>query len=65
VDLLLAVLLAAGSTIGAQIGARLGRYLRGDQLKILLATIVLLVMVKMAFGLVQTPAVLLTAAKGH
>jgi uncharacterized membrane protein YfcA len=65
VDLLLAVLLAAGSTVGAQIGARLGRHLRGDQLKILLASIVLLVMVKMAVGLVQTPAVLLTAAKGH
>lgn len=65
VDLLLAVLLAAGSTIGAQIGARLGRRLRGDQLKILLASIVLLVMVKMAVGLVTTPSVLLTAAKGH
>ncbi len=65
VDLLLVLLLAAGSTIGAQVGTRVGRYLRGDQLKILLASIVLLVMVKMAFGLVQTPAVLLTAAKGH
>ena len=65
VDILLALLLAAGSTIGAQIGARLGRHLRGDQLKILLASIVLLVMVKMAAGLVQTPSVLLSAAKGH
>ncbi len=65
VDLVLALLLAAGSTIGAQIGARLGRHLRGDQLKILLASIVLLVMFKMAAGLVQTPSVLLSAAKGH
>jgi len=65
VDLVLALLLAAGSTIGAQIGARLGRHLRGDQLKILLASIVLLVMVKMAAGLVQAPSVLLSAAKGH
>jgi uncharacterized protein len=65
VDLLLALLLAAGSTIGAQIGARLGRHLRGDQLKILLASIVLVVMFKMAAGLVQTPSVLLNAAKGH
>jgi uncharacterized protein len=65
VDLVLAVLLAVGSTIGAQMGVRVGRRLRGDQLKILLATIVLLVMVKMAAGLLQTPSVLLTAAKGH
>jgi uncharacterized membrane protein YfcA len=41
-------LLAAGSTIGAQVGARGGRRLRGDQIKILLASVVLLVMVKMA-----------------
>jgi uncharacterized protein len=65
VDLLLALILAAGSTIGAQIGARVGKRLRGDQLKILLASIVLVVMVKMAIGLMQTPSVLLNAAKGH
>jgi uncharacterized protein len=65
VDLMLAIILAAGSTVGAQIGARVGRRLRGDQLKILLASIVLLVMVKMAISLLQTPSVLLTAAKGH
>ena len=65
VDLFLAILLAAGSTIGAQVGARLGRRLRGDQLKILLASIVLLVMVKMAVGLLQTPSILLAPVKGH
>jgi uncharacterized membrane protein YfcA len=65
VDLVLALLLAAGSTIGAQIGARVGRRLRGDQLKILLASIVLIVMVKMAYGLMQTPSILLTPVKGH
>jgi uncharacterized membrane protein YfcA len=48
VDLVLVLLLAAGSTIGAQVGARGGRRLRGDQIKILLASVVLLVMVKMA-----------------
>ena len=48
VDLVLALIVAAGSTIGAQIGARLGRLLRGEQLKIILAVIVLGVMVKMA-----------------
>ena len=64
VDLMLALLLAAGSTIGAQIGARLGRLLRGDQLKILLASIVLLVMVKMAVGLLMTPSLKITPARG-
>jgi uncharacterized membrane protein YfcA len=65
VDLVLALLLAAGSTVGAQIGARVGRRLRGDQLKILLASIVLLVMIKMTIGLVRTPAIHLTLSKGH
>lgn len=65
VDLVLAVLLAAGSTIGAQIGARVGRLLRGDQLKILLASIVLLVMAKMAIGLLRTPSILISPMKGH
>ncbi len=36
VDLVLALLLALGSTIGAQIGARLTRFMRGDQLLIIL-----------------------------
>jgi uncharacterized membrane protein YfcA len=65
VDVALALLLALGSTIGAQIGARLGRLLRGDQLKILLAGIVLVVMVKMAIGIILTPSNLLSYAKGH
>ncbi len=64
VDLMLALLLAAGSTIGAQIGARCGRLLRGDQLKILLASIVLVVMVKMAVGLLMTPSLRITPARG-
>ncbi len=65
VDLVLALLVAAGSTIGAQVGARVGRLLRGDQLKIVLATIVLVVMLKMAVGLVLAPANLLSYAKAH
>ena len=59
VDLVLALLLAAGSTIGAQIGARVGRRLRGDQIKILLASLVLLVMAKMVIGLISRPEILL------
>ena len=65
VDLVLALLLAAGSTIGVQVGAQVGRRLRGDQLKILLASVVLVVMVKMAAGLLLTPGIHLTPLKGH
>jgi len=65
VDVVLALILALGSTVGAQIGARVGRLLRGDQLKIVLASIVLIVMVKMALGLIFTPSNLLSYAKGH
>jgi uncharacterized membrane protein YfcA len=62
VDLVLALLLAAGSTIGAQIGARLTRFLRGEQLLIILAALALLVVVKMIVGLVVTPSNLLEPA---
>lgn len=65
VDLVLALLLAAGSTIGAQIGARLTRVLRGNQLKIILASIVLIVMLQLVIGIVRVPPCLLAHAKGH
>jgi len=65
VDLVLALLVAIGSTTGAQIGARLSRLLRGDQLKIVLASVVLIVTAKMAIGLVVTPSTLLSYAGGH
>ncbi len=65
VDVILAVLLLLGSTIGAQIGTRLGRHLKGDQLKILLATLVLLVMLQVLISLMRTPALLLAYKGGH
>lgn len=65
VDLTLALLLAAGSAIGAQIGARVSRFLRGDELKIVLATIVLVVTVKMTIGIIVVPSSLLAYARGH
>ncbi len=60
VDFVLALLLLVGSTIGAQVGAKLSRRLKGDQLKIFLATIVLIVMVKMLVGLLLHPHFLLS-----
>lgn len=62
VDLVLALTLAAGSTIGAQIGARLTRFLRGDQLLIILAVLALIVTVKMTAGVLTTPSNLLSPA---
>ena len=65
VDIVLAILLLAGSTIGAQIGTKLGKKLHGEQLKILLAIIVLGVTVKMILGLVLEPSLLLAHGGGH
>ena len=65
VDFVLALLLLIGSAVGAQIGARLGRRLKGDQLKIYLSGIVLLVMFKMLYELLARPDVLLAAIGGH
>ncbi len=65
VDFTLAVLLLLGSTIGAQVGAIFGRKLKGEQLKILLAVIVLVVTVKIVFELTLSPSLLLSQAGGH
>ncbi len=59
VDLVLALVLAAGSTIGAQAGARVSRKLRASQLMILLAILALGMALHMATGLVRHPVNLL------
>jgi uncharacterized membrane protein YfcA len=63
VDLVLVLPLALGSAVGAQIGARVSRMLRGEQLMILLATLVLAVTIKMMSGLILKPADLLKPAE--
>ncbi|MBT7642527.1 MAG: sulfite exporter TauE/SafE family protein [Rhodobiaceae bacterium] len=55
VDIVLAALLMIGGVIGAQIGARVGQRLRGEQLRALLALIVLGVGVKLLLDLVNQP----------
>ncbi len=65
VDFVLALLLLLGSTIGAQVGAKISRNLKAEQLKIILASIVLMVMFKMLFGLLLEPSVLLAYMGGH
>ena len=63
VDLVLVVLLFSGSVIGAQFGVRASRLLRGEQIRILLSIIVLVVMVKMLFDLLVTPDNFIDLAK--
>ncbi|MBL4802292.1 MAG: sulfite exporter TauE/SafE family protein [Emcibacter sp.] len=55
VDVVLALILLIGAVIGAQLGARVGLKLKGEQLRILLAMLVLVVCAKMAVDLVVKP----------
>lgn len=67
VDIVLAVLLLVGGVIGAQIGTRIGVKMKAEQLRILLALMVLLVCGKLAFDLLVMPAELYSigTAGGH
>jgi uncharacterized membrane protein YfcA len=65
VDFILALILLLGSTLGAQFGAKISKKLKGDQLKILLASLVLVVMVKMLLDLLLTPHIMLALKGGH
>ena len=56
VDVVLATILIIGGVVGAQIGARIGQKLRGEQLRALLALIVLGVGLKMLSDLLFMPA---------
>jgi len=65
VDFILALLLLIGSSLGAQVGAKISKVLKGEQLKIILSLIVLLVMVKMLLGLMIKPDILISYIGGH
>lgn len=56
VDIVLAMLLLSGGVIGAQLGARVGVLLKAEQLRALLALIVIAVGVRLCFDLVLPPA---------
>ena len=64
VDIVLALALLIGSSLGAQFGARFSVKLHADQLRFLLAVIVLLVMVKMLLGLLLPPHFMLDMKGG-
>jgi uncharacterized membrane protein YfcA len=64
VDIVLAVLLLVGGVIGAQIGTVIGARLRAEQLRILLAVLVLAVCGKLALDLLLQPAELYALGLG-
>jgi uncharacterized membrane protein YfcA len=55
VDVILSTLLLAGGVVGAQLGARASSRFRAEELRAVLALIVLLVGLRMGLGLVLTP----------
>lgn len=56
VDIVLAAILMTGGVLGAQFGSAAGVRLKGEDLRILLAALVLIVCLRIAFDLVATPA---------
>jgi uncharacterized membrane protein YfcA len=56
VDVVLALILMVGGVIGAQFGARAGQRIRGEQLRLLLGILVLLVGLRFAFELMLRPS---------
>ena len=56
VDLLLALILIVGGVLGAQLGARVTVKLKAEEIRILLAIIVLLVCLKLALDLIMMPS---------
>jgi uncharacterized membrane protein YfcA len=63
VDIVLAAVLMFGGVVGAQFGASAGSQLKGEQLRLLLAAIVLLVCLRLGWDLVVTPKELYTLAQ--
>ena len=64
VDAILALLLMVGGVIGAQFGAYAGQKLRGEQLRMLLALMVLAVCARLLFDLIIEPQDIFSIAEG-
>jgi uncharacterized membrane protein YfcA len=56
VDIVLALFLILGGVVGAQFGVRVGARLRSEQLRLLMAVVVLAVALRLLWGLVAHPA---------
>jgi uncharacterized membrane protein YfcA len=64
VDIVLAAILIAGGVVGAQFGVRASDKLRGEQLRLLMAILVLAVCARLLWGLVVTPSDLYSVSLG-
>jgi uncharacterized membrane protein YfcA len=64
VDIVLAGLLILGGVVGTQFGLRVGAKLRGEELRLLLALLVLAVAIRLLIGLIATPDDLYSVAVG-
>ncbi len=64
VDIVLALFLILGGVVGAQLGVRAGERLRGEQLRLLLALLVLAVALRLFVGLVLKPDDLFSVSIG-
>jgi hypothetical protein len=64
VDAILALILIIGGVAGAQFGVRMSARMRGEQLRLLLAIVVLAVAAGLLYGLVVRPADLYSVAMG-
>ena len=64
VDIVLALLLVSGGVVGAQLGVRVGAKLRGEQLRLLLALLVLTVGAGLLWQLIATPADVYSLSEG-
>jgi len=64
VDIMLALVLIVGGTIGAQFGVRMASRLNAEQLRFLLAVLVLIVAARLLYGLVATPDELYSVSVG-
>jgi uncharacterized protein len=56
VDVMLAFILIVGGVLGAQLGSTVGTKLKGEELRIVLASLTLIIAVRLFYGLVVTPA---------
>lgn len=65
VDLFLGTFLILGGVVGAQVGTRLGLRLKAEQLRVLLAGLVLLVSFKLALDLILMPEELYSVMRGR
>ncbi len=64
VDVLLALMLILGGVVGAQIGSRVGARLKAEQLRILLALLVIIVAFKLGLDLLIRPTELYSLSAG-